>query len=142
MANRTLFGKTTSTEGAHATYRVDNSSNGMYFEWRVLKTYQSKDNEDKNPYARWYCAVKSPYTHDKWEYGDTYIKDIMSVGAKLIKSSGKWREQYNDDLMYDVAGILCALGIDKLWKPRENRNVFRIGVGSDFFRIGFSYRIH
>ena len=112
MPNRTLFGKTTSPEGAHATYRVDNSSNGMYFEWRVLKTYQSKDNEDKNPYARWYCAVKSPYTHDRWEYGDTYIKDIMSVGAKLIKSSGKWREQYNDDLMYDVADNLKKVGLN------------------------------
>ena len=81
MANRTLFGKTTSPEGAHAVYRAENKSNGMYFEWRVLKTYQAKQNEDKNPYARWYWG--------------TYIKDIMSVGAKLIKSTDKWREQYN-----------------------------------------------
>ena len=42
MANRTLFGKTTSPEGAHAVYRAENKSNGMYFEWRVLKTYQAK----------------------------------------------------------------------------------------------------
>ena len=112
MANRTLFGKTTSPEGAHATYRVDNPSNGMYFEWRVLKTYQSKENEDKNQYARWYCAVKSPYTHDQWEYGDTYIKDIMSVGAKLVSSTGKWREHYNDDLLYNVADNLKRVGLN------------------------------
>ena len=112
MANRTLFGKTTSPEEAHAVYRAENKSNGMYFEWRVLKTYQAKQNEDKNPYARWYCAVKSPHTFDRWEYGDTYIKDIMSVGAKLIKSTGKWREQYNDDLMYDVADNLKKVGLN------------------------------
>ena len=36
----------------------------------------------------------------------------MSVGAKLIKSSGKWREQYNDDLMYDVADNLKKVGLN------------------------------
>jgi len=45
------------------------------WEWRVLKKYQTPENEAKNPYARWFCAVKIPYTYG-WEYGDTYIKDI------------------------------------------------------------------
>ena len=112
MANRTLFGKTTSPEGAHATYRVDNTSNGMYFEWRVLKTYQSKENEDKNQYARWYCAVKSPYTHDQWEYGDTYIKDIMSTNPTLISGVGAWLEQYNDDVFTGVADNLTKVGLN------------------------------
>ena len=99
MANKNLFGKTTSPEGAYATYRTDNP-NGMYFEWRVLKTYQRKDNEDKNPYARWHCAVKSPYTYDSWEYGDTYIKDIMDTKPRLIKSTKEWKEQYDGEMMY------------------------------------------
>ena len=27
------------------------------------------------------------------------------------------------DLMYDILGILTAWGIDKLWKPKENKGV-------------------
>jgi hypothetical protein len=44
--------------------------------WRVLKHYQTKTNELNNKFARVFCAVKSPYTYDDWEYGDTYTKDI------------------------------------------------------------------
>jgi len=51
-------------------------------------------------------------THDQWEYGDTYIKDIMSVSPKLIESTGLWREHYNDDLLYDVADNLKRVGLN------------------------------
>ena len=53
------------------------------WEWRILKKYQNPDNEKKNPYARWFCAVRSPFTHGSWEYGDTYINDIASVARKV-----------------------------------------------------------
>tara|TARA_R110000823_G_scaffold65896_7_gene154691 strand:- start:407 stop:760 length:354 start_codon:yes stop_codon:yes gene_type:complete len=112
MRNKNPFGKSTKPENAYATYKVVTSLCGMYFEWRVLKTYQTKTNEDKNQYARWYCAVKSPMTHDQWEYGDTYIKDIMSVGTKLVSSTGLWREHYNDDLLYNVADNLKRVGLN------------------------------
>lgn len=46
------------------------------WEWRVLKRYQSMEKEADNPNALWLCAVKSPYTGDEWEYGDTYVHDI------------------------------------------------------------------
>jgi hypothetical protein len=46
------------------------------WEWRVLKHYQSPDKEKENPYARVFCAVKSPMTYGDWEYGDTYCRDI------------------------------------------------------------------
>ena len=55
----------------------------MYFEWKVLKTYQVKVNEDKNPHAKWFCAVKSPHTYGSWEYGDTYVRDVKSVAEKV-----------------------------------------------------------
>ena len=45
---KNLFGKSKEINNAYATYRVDNPSNGMYFEWKILKTYQVKSNEDKN----------------------------------------------------------------------------------------------
>lgn len=46
------------------------------WEWRVLKAYQTPEKEKLNPYARWFCAVRSPYTGGEWEYGDEYIRDI------------------------------------------------------------------
>jgi hypothetical protein len=51
------------------------------WEWRVLKRYQSAENETKNPYAVWFCAVQSPNTFGSWDYGDTYISDIPGAVA-------------------------------------------------------------
>ena len=51
------------------------------WEWRVLKKWQSPDNEAKNPYARWFCAVKSPFTYDSYELGDVYAAEIKASGA-------------------------------------------------------------
>ena len=33
--------------------------------------------------ARWFCAVKSPYTGGAWEYGDIYVYDIKSNARKV-----------------------------------------------------------
>ena len=88
------FGKSVKVEEAHATYRVDNPSNGMYFEWKILKTYKTKKNEDKDQYARWFTACKSPMTYDSWEYGDAYINEIMSVNPRLISATDEWKKEY------------------------------------------------
>jgi len=53
------------------------------WEWRVLKKYQSPEKEQQNPYARWFCAVKSPMTFGSWDYGDTYIKDIVDYARQI-----------------------------------------------------------
>jgi hypothetical protein len=53
------------------------------FEWRVLKKYQRPDKEAENPHARWFVAAKSPYTYGSFEYGDTYVKDIMDYGVRI-----------------------------------------------------------
>jgi hypothetical protein len=50
------------------------------WEWRVLKHYQSKENEAKNVWARCMCAVKGPGTFGGYNMGDTYIKDYTSYG--------------------------------------------------------------
>lgn len=52
------------------------------WEWRVLKRYQSPEKEKQNPYARWFCAVKSPHTTG-WEYGDTYITEIPGASPGM-----------------------------------------------------------
>ena len=71
--------KTVSVDEPYETYVNDMAC----FEWRVLKKYQNEENEAKNPYARWYCAVKSPYTYDSWEYGDVYVSEVKDMGRKV-----------------------------------------------------------
>ena len=91
---KNIFGKSKDIDNAYATYFLMDVKNDMYFEWKILKTYQKKDNEDKNQYARWVVACKSPMTHDSWEYGDTYIKDILSLKPFLTRATKEWRETY------------------------------------------------
>lgn len=62
-------------------YEVWQSQDG--WEWRVLKKYQSPEKEASNPFARWMCAVKSPFTFGSWEYGDTYVKDVKSQATRV-----------------------------------------------------------
>ena len=71
--------KTVSVDEPYEPYVNDMAG----FEWRVLKKYQNEENEAKNPYARWYCAVKSPYTYDSWEYGDVYVSEVKDMGRKV-----------------------------------------------------------
>ena len=44
------------------------------WEWRVLRKWQADNNK---PFARWFCAVKSPMTYGEWEYGDVYVQEIL-----------------------------------------------------------------
>ena len=83
------FGKTVKVDNPYAIYKNDRTN----FEHRVLKTYQTKKNESKNPYARWYVASRSPYTYGSWEYGDIYIKDVINF-HNLIDSQDEWKKEY------------------------------------------------
>lgn len=82
------FGKTRKVEEPYATYRGPEG-----WEWRVLKTYQRPDKEESNMYARWLCAVKSPYTYDSFEFGDTYVHDVLA-SALLVDADKEWEECY------------------------------------------------
>ena len=57
-------------------YEVWVSRDGSW-EWHVLKKYQSPSNEAKNPYAVWFCNVKTPIVPDG-EMGDVYVSEIKS----------------------------------------------------------------
>ena len=59
-------------------YEVWRNNSG--WEWRILKKYQKPELEAKNPYARWFCAVKSPYTWGSHELGDVYVSEIKENG--------------------------------------------------------------
>jgi len=56
-------------------------SNGSWT-WAVLKKYQNPAQEAKNPMARWFCFVTSPYCPDG-ELGDAYIREIKSHASKV-----------------------------------------------------------
>lgn len=63
-------------------YEVWETTDGSW-QWRVLKKYQSEEKEATNPYARWFCAVKSPYTFGQFEYGDVYVQEIKQNAIKV-----------------------------------------------------------
>jgi len=75
---KNLCGKTRKTDDPYEVYQGMNG-----FEWRVLKKYQNTENEAKNPYARWFCAVKSNFTHGSFELGDVYVSEIKMNGTKI-----------------------------------------------------------
>jgi hypothetical protein len=81
--SKNICNKTRDITNPYEVYRSDILSS---YEWRVLRKYQSPDKESKNPYARWFVAVKSHLTFGEWEYGDSYVKDILD-GAKAYKAS-------------------------------------------------------
>jgi|TARA_R100001530_G_scaffold135640_2_gene113367 hypothetical protein len=71
-------GKTVSVDNP---YEVWQTRDGRWT-WKVLKKYQSPTNEQKNKLARWFVAVKSPYTYGSWELGDEYTLNITGMAYK------------------------------------------------------------
>lgn len=55
-------------------YEIWQSHDGAWT-WKVLKKWQVDDNK---PFARWFCAVSSPFTYGGHELGDCYVKDIKA----------------------------------------------------------------
>lgn len=49
--------------------------------WKVLKKWQADDDK---PYARWFCAVKSPFTYGSWEKGDVYVAEIKRNARRVV----------------------------------------------------------
>ena len=80
--NKNLCGK---TRPATNPYEVWTSGD---WSWTVLKKYQSPEKEASNPYARWFCLVKSPFVLHG-EMGDCYVKDIVSVAHKTVDNAPK-----------------------------------------------------
>ena len=62
-------------------YEIWTSLDGTW-EWKVLKKYQAPDKEAYNEYARWFCAVKSPFTYGSYELGDVYVREIKGFAIK------------------------------------------------------------
>ena len=73
MATKNLCGKTRPIDDPYEIW----VNEAAEWEWRVLKKYQSPEKEAENPYARWFCAVKSPMTWGGYDLGDVYVRDIL-----------------------------------------------------------------
>lgn len=83
MAKRKhLWAKSAPLEKPHAIYRAGD------WEWRVLKAWQV---DDSKPYARWFCAVKSPMTYGSYDMGDTYVADVVRY-ASLVHETPRFAE--------------------------------------------------
>lgn len=83
------FGKTVKESAPYAVYYIPS----IDFEYRVLKTYQTPANEQKNQYARWFLATKSPMTYGSYELGDGYCYEILQ-SAVLVKCTPEWEAAY------------------------------------------------
>lgn len=81
------FGKTVDVDAPYATFKAGD------FEIRILKTYQTPANEEKNGYGRWFVAAKSPFTFGSWEMGDSYIAGI-TTGHTLTQATDAWLAAY------------------------------------------------
>ena len=62
-------------------------------EVRLLKTYQKPDREQKNPYAKWFVAVRSDHTYGSFDMGDSDISEVTQ-GLTLKQADPLFTEQY------------------------------------------------
>ncbi len=76
--SKNLCGKTRPIDQPYEVWRRGD------WEWRVLKKYQSPEAEEKNPFARWFCGVRSPFTYGEFEFVDVYIKDIKNHAEMVV----------------------------------------------------------
>ena len=63
-------------------YEIWRSVDGTW-EWKVLKKYQKPSKESENQFARWFCAVTSPFTYDSYDLVDVYVSEIKRYALKL-----------------------------------------------------------
>ncbi|KKK90331.1 hypothetical protein LCGC14_2724080 [marine sediment metagenome] len=92
-------GKTRKLDNPYEVYKSVGPDGS--WEYRVLKKYLSPESEAKDPYARWFVAVKSPFTFGSFEYGDSYARDVKANAAKVY------------DLEADAARPMLS---ERLWK--------------------------
>ena len=81
MTTKNECGKTRKLEDPYEVW-ICRSEFGLMIEYRVLKKYKNPKNEAEDPFARWFTAARSEATFGSWEYGDTYVRDIVSTGRR------------------------------------------------------------
>ena len=74
---KNLCGKMRSIDNPYEVWQADD-----WF-WHVLKKYQSPEKEAANSYARWFCAVVTPFTTHLGVWGDCYCVDIKRQAIRI-----------------------------------------------------------
>jgi hypothetical protein len=103
------FGKSRSTEQPYAIYAGCGPFGNT--ECRVLKTYQTVDNEKANRYSRWFVAVSSDHTWGGFDMGDSYIKDA-TYGLRLVAAEPEWLQEYGMSHLYQGDSLSLPLPVD------------------------------
>ena len=85
------FGKSATQDNPYAIYEGDGPFGRTIC--KVLKTYQHPDNEKGNQYARWFVAVSTDFTYNRFELGDSYANEA-TWGLKLTYATPEWKEFY------------------------------------------------
>jgi len=85
---KNLLNKSRPIDDPYATFKREG------WTWNVLRAYKSSLSETKDPYARWFVGVMSPFTHGSYELGDSYIKEILEVKPLLVYASLPFKKSY------------------------------------------------
>jgi hypothetical protein len=93
------MGKTRPVDRPYAVYVSDDG-----WTWKVLKAYSADPHVD---YARWMCAVSSPYTQGSYDLGDTYVADVLQYGRLAYRDPDVPRDELP---VGDSAAALEAYG--------------------------------
>lgn len=51
--------------------------------WKVLKKQKSPEGEAKDPFARWFCLVTSPFTGSMGDMGDVYATEVQRLARRV-----------------------------------------------------------
>lgn len=70
--------RTVTRENAHEVWQTPDGS----WTWYVLKAYQTPEHEAKNPEARWFCDVVTPYMPEG-ELGDVFVHEVKRAARRI-----------------------------------------------------------
>ena len=92
---KNLMGKGRTKENPYATFEGIGPLGHTLV--HVLKSYQKPSKELKNPYAKWFVAIKTDMTYGSYDMGDTYLRDATG-NLSLTYSSEEFKLNYWDTL--------------------------------------------
>lgn len=72
------------TRPVNNPYRVFRTGD---WEWRVLKAYSA---DESKPFARWFCAVRSPMTEPSYDLGDVYVSEVLRNTEVPAENLAQW----------------------------------------------------
>ena len=88
---KNLLGKSRTKENPYAIWQGFGAFGDT--EVRLLKTYPKPERENKNPYAKWFVAVRSDHTYGSYDMGDSYIREVLQ-DMTLKQADPLFTEQY------------------------------------------------